>query len=140
MIAVLAERAVFGTASGALFTAEVRSTFRGGTCSCNQAVEMKTGISCIDVRRLPSEHRHPIDHIVVHPGGYVFVSIDKDEVCVLWGWPRGKGIKPADYRGCKMCGMDPVYVCSGCGMGLCRECKAEGADSECQFCQALRVM
>jgi hypothetical protein len=110
--------AVCGTASGAIYAVHANKD------------------RSIDARRLPSEHRHAIDRIVVHPSGRAFVSIDRDEVCVAWGFAA---VKAANAAQCGICARDPVTVCPGCGWALCRECSGEGSDGKCKLCQGLEA-
>jgi hypothetical protein len=117
--------AIVGTSSGSLFVLEAK--LDGGV---------------VDSKRLPSQHRHPIENIVVHPSMKAFVSVDKERMSFMWTAPVVSGqIVPAGvYAKCHACDAEASGTCPSCGRAVCGQCLAPRPDVRCAFCVAFAWM
>jgi hypothetical protein len=121
----LPRAAIAGTTSGSLFLLQPN---------------MERGV--IDCKKLPSEHRYPIESIVVSPTLKSFISIDKDEIAFIWTAPGigGHFTTAGIYSRCHLCNLAPRCICRSCGRAVCKHCIGAPPETRCLFCIALEVI
>ncbi|KAH0794966.1 Beige/BEACH domain containing protein [Histomonas meleagridis] len=115
-------KVICGCSNGSLFIASSR-------------IENKT----IEMKRLPSEHKAKIDHIVINQNNKSFMSVDKDGIAYIWTAQgmNAQIVKPSFFDGCAICGNPQIHnCCSSCGRGICEKCMFGGT---CSLCAALVV-
>jgi hypothetical protein len=117
--------AIVGTTSGSLFV-----------------LEAKFDRGVVDSKRLPSQHKHPIENIVVHPSLRAFISVDKEKMSFMWTAPgvSGEAAPPGVRAKCHACDAEAAGTCPSCGRAVCGQCLAPQPDVRCAFCVAFAWM
>jgi hypothetical protein len=110
--------AIVGTSSGSLFV-----------------LELKFGRGIVDLKRLPSQHKHPIEKIIVHPTMRAFISVDTEKTSFMWMGPNvgGEVVPGGVFTQCHPCDAEASYTCPFRGRSVCGQRLVPQPDSGCPF-------